>query len=343
MYFFPFSHRYRKVQVTQHPNVLGSRALIPVRCPCTFRLSLSDFQVSNPGLIFQAHADVFLPCFVPSLFLGSPCDLQVSNRLLCFRNSLLLAALLNRTLLVPMRAAEQFEFVYDLRIVFHLDTVRGCFGNDTVMSTEEYYNKYQKPAAVDRLQCWHGPNTSCLATPQKRDKDCPATIDPALALNASLPDDPAQVGVPTSPLVLDPSSHLAKLFAGGAPAGGPGAPPAAKEGEVGGSSGSGGAASTARRRLLGEGVPGQLDRFGEFGEIGESKFKGRTPGRRLLAGGFWGSAKGPDSGTASSGAGLAGVPVQGSCLGPTQEAKKVVEVFSKFPDRILSVGDMVDR
>ncbi|GJP52764.1 hypothetical protein CLOM_g11848 [Closterium sp. NIES-68] len=61
---------------------------------------------------------------------------QVSNRIGCMRRHLLLAGLLNRTLVVPLRPSEVTRF-YDRRAFLHLPHLQGCYGPRSVISLDQ--------------------------------------------------------------------------------------------------------------------------------------------------------------------------------------------------------------
>lgn len=153
------------------------------------------------------------PCRPPCPIIPHPC-LQINTRLVCFRNTVILAAALNRTVIVPMKKSEQYVKDYDLRMVFHLETILDCYGPDSVISSQDYQERYGKSVEIDRLHCWHGPYASCLVIPDAEDKGCPATIDVAYALDPKLPHDKTKLGVPTKELKVTVDSLLAKFFGG---------------------------------------------------------------------------------------------------------------------------------
>ncbi|GJP39314.1 hypothetical protein CLOM_g23697 [Closterium sp. NIES-68] len=84
---------------------------------------------------------------------------QITNRLLCLRNHMLLAGLLNRTLIVPFHRSETI-FNYDLHLVVDLEYLRACLG-PTVFSTAEFRRKFRRPIQVSQVVCWHGPPGAC--------------------------------------------------------------------------------------------------------------------------------------------------------------------------------------
>lgn len=109
----------------------------------------------------------------PEKFLVAYCVRnQISNRMLCLRNHLLVAGYLNRTLVVPYHKKENHKF-YDLRVVFDVEHARNCFGR-AVFTTAEYRRKYRHPLVVDRITCWHGPDKFCPQNNPDLSPNCPA-------------------------------------------------------------------------------------------------------------------------------------------------------------------------
>ncbi|CAI5957784.1 unnamed protein product, partial [Closterium sp. NIES-65] len=84
---------------------------------------------------------------------------QITNRLLCLRNHMLLAGLLNRTLLIPFHRSETI-LNYDLHLVLDLAYLRSCIG-PTVFTTAEFRRKFRRPVQVSQVVCWHGPPGAC--------------------------------------------------------------------------------------------------------------------------------------------------------------------------------------
>jgi len=99
-------------------------------------------------------------------------------------------------------------------MAFHLPNMRSCYGDDVLLSTEEYEEKYKEKVKVGRLQCWHGPRGSCESHPWEDDAACPALTDPATALPLTAPNDTSKVGVVGKILRVGADSHLAKMFGG---------------------------------------------------------------------------------------------------------------------------------
>ncbi|CAI5494565.1 unnamed protein product, partial [Closterium sp. Naga37s-1] len=84
---------------------------------------------------------------------------QITNRLLCLRNHMLLAGLLNRTLIIPFHRSETI-LNYDLHLVLDLAYLRSCIG-PTVFTTAEFRRKFRRPVQVSQVVCWHGPPGAC--------------------------------------------------------------------------------------------------------------------------------------------------------------------------------------
>lgn len=83
--------------------------------------------------------------------------------------------MLNRTLIVPrilpgevapcsirggLRRVPDVPGHY-LPVVWDTAQTRECFGPNAVMADHEYELEFQKPAYVDRIQCWNGPSRTC--------------------------------------------------------------------------------------------------------------------------------------------------------------------------------------
>lgn len=94
---------------------------------------------------------------------------QISNRLVCMHAHLLLAVLLNRTLVVPERETGALGYAYSIAV--DVPHARRCLGGDdanlTIVTLAEYRAltpglARRAPTVVDRLVCWK-PN--CPDTP----------------------------------------------------------------------------------------------------------------------------------------------------------------------------------
>ena len=68
------------------------------------------------------------------------------------RHHMIMSALLNRTLIMPLNASE-VPIGFDLRVVFDPHSFRNCIGNATVLTTREFVQKYDS-IVVDRILCW---------------------------------------------------------------------------------------------------------------------------------------------------------------------------------------------
>ncbi|CAI5507039.1 unnamed protein product [Closterium sp. Naga37s-1] len=97
---------------------------------------------------------------------------QISNRVLCIKNHLLLAGLLSRTLIVPFHHSEVVRN-YNMHVALDVEHLRRCFGK-VVFTTAEYRRKYVKPINVTEVVCWHGPKGACREEDKELLLNCPA-------------------------------------------------------------------------------------------------------------------------------------------------------------------------
>ncbi|CAI6004824.1 unnamed protein product [Closterium sp. NIES-64] len=127
---------------------------------------------------FRPHAHSALPPLrggaqlqhaLRSLF---PPQEQISNRVLCIKNHLLLAGLLSRTLIVPFHHSEVVRN-YNMHVALDVEHLRRCFGK-VVFTTAEYRRKYVKPINVTEVVCWHGPKGACREEDKELLLNCPA-------------------------------------------------------------------------------------------------------------------------------------------------------------------------
>lgn len=88
---------------------------------------------------------------------------------------MILAGLLNRTLLVPMEPRE-VAGGYDLRIVYDVVHARHCYGY-AIMTTREYFRKFRRRPVIDEILCWHGPHGACPEEDKDLTLNCPLSID----------------------------------------------------------------------------------------------------------------------------------------------------------------------
>ncbi|GJP43366.1 hypothetical protein CLOM_g2839 [Closterium sp. NIES-68] len=97
---------------------------------------------------------------------------QISNRVLCIKNHLLLAGLLSRTLIVPFHHSEVVRN-YNMHVALDVEHLRRCFGK-VVFTTAEYRRKFVKPINVTEVVCWHGPKGACREEDKELLLNCPA-------------------------------------------------------------------------------------------------------------------------------------------------------------------------
>lgn len=89
----------------------------------------------------------------PDRFLMSYCYIgMLTNRIMCLLHAIKYASILNRTLLVILDPKHVF-FHIDLRFVFDIDFVRLCYGDNVVMTVEEYRRVYKKDVIIDQVLC----------------------------------------------------------------------------------------------------------------------------------------------------------------------------------------------
>lgn len=89
----------------------------------------------------------------PDRFLMAYCQLgRVSNRVLCFLNAIKVASVLNRTLLITMDPRYLLHH-YDRHLMMDIDHVRLCYGNNTIMTVQEYRDVYKTNVVIDQVLC----------------------------------------------------------------------------------------------------------------------------------------------------------------------------------------------
>eukprot|EP00271_Cylindrocystis_brebissonii_P000436 TRINITY_DN10521_c0_g3_i1.p1 TRINITY_DN10521_c0_g3~~TRINITY_DN10521_c0_g3_i1.p1 ORF type:complete len:518 (+),score=24.47 TRINITY_DN10521_c0_g3_i1:609-2162(+) len=74
------------------------------------------------------------------------------NRLMCYRNSALIAGLLNRTLLVNTNSTE-VNGNYDRSVSLDLMALGHCIGHDTIMTFDQFRTNYNEEPYVDQVLC----------------------------------------------------------------------------------------------------------------------------------------------------------------------------------------------
>eukprot|EP00271_Cylindrocystis_brebissonii_P001525 TRINITY_DN1178_c0_g1_i1.p1 TRINITY_DN1178_c0_g1~~TRINITY_DN1178_c0_g1_i1.p1 ORF type:complete len:365 (+),score=31.49 TRINITY_DN1178_c0_g1_i1:728-1822(+) len=79
--------------------------------------------------------------------------MKMSNRIMCYRNAVLHAGLLNRTLLINTNTSE-IHARYNRSLVFDLNHLQSCYGADVVMTHEEFRKKYNADPMVDQVLCF---------------------------------------------------------------------------------------------------------------------------------------------------------------------------------------------
>ncbi|CAI5496324.1 unnamed protein product [Closterium sp. Naga37s-1] len=111
--------------------------------------------------------------FDPTPLLSSLMLHQVNNRIGCLYRHLILAALLNRTLLVPpVLLSPSLAYCkhglsgspcpsVPLPLIWDLGHTRTCLGGDTVLRTDEFAARFGRPLEVHHMRCWHGPEATC--------------------------------------------------------------------------------------------------------------------------------------------------------------------------------------
>ncbi|CAI5985324.1 unnamed protein product [Closterium sp. NIES-64] len=89
------------------------------------------------GMAWEPQADryVLMDCHRNQVGVVTMCGKQLSNRIRCIKNHLVVAGVFNRTLVVPLRAHEVARH-YDRRTFFHLPHTRLCYGPQSVISLD---------------------------------------------------------------------------------------------------------------------------------------------------------------------------------------------------------------
>lgn len=113
----------------------------------------------------------------------------------CYRKAILIGGFLNRTLVVPYRRTE-VDLLYDPRILLPLAPLWACYGSNTVMTLQQYREKYGAPLEVGAGVCVSTPETykpqdpetgSCYFQKDNGKKDVmPLSDDVTYRGNASL-------------------------------------------------------------------------------------------------------------------------------------------------------------
>lgn len=93
----------------------------------------------------------------PGKYLLAICPMgQMSNRIMCFQLYLGMAALINRTLIVPMTDLGS-ETQYNIRTVFDVPHARKCLGERTVLTVKEYLSLENTKKIRVKVHClWPG-------------------------------------------------------------------------------------------------------------------------------------------------------------------------------------------
>lgn len=104
-----------------------------------------EFEKQQNGIWQQAWAPENGQYMLPFCHTG-----RVSNLMRCLRGALLLAGLLNRTLIVPIQVPSLRQ---DTRPHIDIDYVNKCAGENTVISLDDYKAKFGDPAVVTSVIC----------------------------------------------------------------------------------------------------------------------------------------------------------------------------------------------
>eukprot|EP00850_Spirogloea_muscicola_P006983 SM000034S12737 [mRNA] locus=s34:427321:429919:- [translate_table: standard] len=114
---------------------------------------------------------------------------EQSNQQICMENYLLMAGLLNRTLVVSRHTFKREKrYDWDWEYFFDLDNAQRCFGNNTVISLREYKKRYPRPddkAVIDETVCWK--KKYCVELPETTKQDRPDIIWPKKATYEGFP------------------------------------------------------------------------------------------------------------------------------------------------------------
>eukprot|EP00850_Spirogloea_muscicola_P017642 SM000154S01377 [mRNA] locus=s154:63240:66551:+ [translate_table: standard] len=114
---------------------------------------------------------------------------EQSNQQICMENYLLMAGLLNRTLVVSRHTFKREKrYDWDWEYFFDLDSAQRCFGNNTVISLREYKKRYPRPddkAVINEIVCWK--KKYCVELPETTKQDRPDIIWPKKATYEGFP------------------------------------------------------------------------------------------------------------------------------------------------------------
>eukprot|EP00271_Cylindrocystis_brebissonii_P021600 TRINITY_DN781_c0_g1_i1.p1 TRINITY_DN781_c0_g1~~TRINITY_DN781_c0_g1_i1.p1 ORF type:complete len:667 (+),score=25.01 TRINITY_DN781_c0_g1_i1:237-2237(+) len=134
----------------------------------------------------------------PERFLFGLCSWgQMGNRLLCLHNYMLVAALLNRTLVLPrempLLRRQTKRRDYDLEWVLDRERFRLCLGRYTLLFDTEYMARFHSETIPVDLQCWY-PNCVMDLVLDEECETLPRVIPQITLLNGTcnfdaIPDD----------------------------------------------------------------------------------------------------------------------------------------------------------
>ena len=79
----------------------------------------------------------------------------------CVKHSMVIAGILNRTLVVEMTPRKYDRAKIDYRLLFDIQHVRKCYGEKSVVTTEEYVAKFNETLIIDRVKCWGNFDGGC--------------------------------------------------------------------------------------------------------------------------------------------------------------------------------------
>ncbi|CAI5483774.1 unnamed protein product [Closterium sp. Yama58-4] len=166
---------------------------LPGQQASAFQFRLKDAKMDHFAPVFSSFSSSSTP-FAPSKLTWHPhpdryllavCVRgQVNNRIGCLYRHLILAALLNRTLLVPARLPSLTPLLcqrgasgrvcpsYPLPLFWDLNHTRRCLGAASVIRSDEFAARFGRPVEVNHMRCWHGPEGLCRPTYSIVKKNC---------------------------------------------------------------------------------------------------------------------------------------------------------------------------
>ena len=79
----------------------------------------------------------------------------------CIEHTMVIAGILNLTLVVKMTPRKYDRAKIDCRLLFDIAHMRQCFGKESILTSEEYVAKFNEPLIIDRVKCWENFPRGC--------------------------------------------------------------------------------------------------------------------------------------------------------------------------------------